>query len=121
MTFREQLLSAPQRNFNEVLHNVTSLYIIPTRRKHDSGYNCMVYVAVVKDENGNKKYVRCGGYSDHLYARIENLSKIPFLPDCSFSIDCEKGVIRLYNFGNLHTNGFSVGEDLSTVDIAPEI
>jgi len=36
----------PKRQFGEDVSNFDSLIILPTRRKHDSGYRCMEFVAV---------------------------------------------------------------------------
>lgn len=44
MTQREELLSIPKRKWDEEIHGVDVVYIIPSRRKHDSGYACMDFV-----------------------------------------------------------------------------
>ena len=50
MTNRQDLLSKPYFNVGlDVLKRVSSVYIIPNRRKHDSGYNCMDMVATLED------------------------------------------------------------------------
>lgn len=114
MTFRQKLLSAPKRPWNKELHNVRSLYVIPTRRKHDSGYNCMIYVAAVV--NGDEEeLVQCGGYSDHLWMTDKNAKLRTSMSD--ISMDCVDGVLRLYHFCGAF---FQVGWDGSTVEISPE-
>lgn len=45
---RKELLAVPKRKWNEVLTDVTGVYVIPSGRKHDSGYACMDFVAELK-------------------------------------------------------------------------
>ena len=50
MTYRQDLLSKPYFDVGRnVLERVSSVYIIPNRRKHESGYNCMDMVATLED------------------------------------------------------------------------
>lgn len=53
----------PKRKFGEDIGNFDSLVILPTRRKHDSGYRCMEFVAV----KGEQPVCRMGGYSDVIH------------------------------------------------------
>ncbi len=111
MSFRDELLSAPEREWDEMLYNVSFLYIIPTKRKHESGFNCMIYVAETI-KNGKSRFVRCGGYSDVL--RLDDKMRCSFGKE--FSIDCCKGIIRLYRYSGT----FTVGRDLSTVEVTAD-
>ena len=49
----------PMRKFDEIICT-KDIYILPTRRKHHSGYACMEFVA--KKPNG--EFVRLGGCAD---------------------------------------------------------
>lgn len=115
MTRRQELLAVPARKWGEVLHNVGAVYIIPSRRKHDSGFMCMDFVACEMGKDGritNKK-IRFGGYTD-----VVNLhGVIPGLSQMGFNIDCEPGgIIRIFTF----QKPFSVSEDLSSIDFRIE-
>lgn len=111
MTFKEKLLAAPEReNRTDTIKNVSSLYVIPTKRKHESGFNCMVYVACVKNEDGTDSLVRYSGDSDVLWCVGEG-------DRFSLSMDCVDGVIHLYDFGG---DLFQVGPDRHTVKIMPQ-
>lgn len=53
----------PKRKFGEDVGKFDSLVILPTRRKHDSGYRCMEFVAV----KGEQPICRMGGGSDVIH------------------------------------------------------
>ena len=53
----------PKRKFGADIGNFDSLVILPTRRKHDSGYRCMEFVAV----KGEQPVCRMGGGSDVIH------------------------------------------------------
>lgn len=53
----------PKRPFGEDIGKFDSLVILPTRRKHDSGYRCMEFVAV----KGEQPVCRMGGSSDVIH------------------------------------------------------
>ena len=94
MTRRQELLNAPKFTGNENLDDCRELWIIPTRRKHESGYNCMIIIVGYMD-NGEEKYVRCEGYIDHLWGNDLNPKSYS-----TFSIDCDDGVLHLYHYGH---------------------
>lgn len=94
MTRREQLLQAPLYQGNENLTCCTDLWIIPTRKKHDSGYNCMIMIVGYDDEDGEKKKVRCEGHIDVLQGIERGLVENP-----AFSFDCDDGIIHLFDYG----------------------
>ena len=93
-----------------------SLVIIPTRRKHDSGFRCLEFVAV---KDGVPVY-RFGGCSDvvHIdgiggYGDWVRLGSIPkSLKPKAWSIDCLPcGYLRLFSSNSrLHTDEF-IGSD----------
>lgn len=94
MTRREKLLQAPVYTGEENFTECHGLWIIPTRKKHDSGYNCMIIV-IGYTENGENKKVRCEGTIDHLWGinwHTDGRTE-------SFSIDCDDGVFHLYHYG----------------------
>lgn len=112
MTLRQELLAVPKRKWDEVLHNVGAVYIIPSRRKHDSGYMCMDFVACRMDKSGritNDK-IRFGGGCD-----VVNLLGLDYA-NRNFSFDCEEGVLRIFTF----SKPFMVTRDLSSVDFSIE-
>ena len=95
---RKNLLQIPKRKWNEVLHNVNAVYIIPSRRKHDSGYACMEFVAVFK---GGREMIRFGGGCDSV-----SLEGQHFNMECMYP----SGIISIWN-----DRGFSVSDDVSTI------
>lgn len=58
-TKREFFKQVPMRKFDEIICT-REIYILPTRRKHDSGYACMELIA----EKPNGELVKIGGYAD---------------------------------------------------------
>ena len=103
MTRREELLSVPKRKWDNELHGVDSVYIIPSRRKHDSGWACMDFVAV----SDGKSPVRFGGGCDDV-----------LLNGNHFRIDCEypSRIIRIWN----DRTSFSITSDLSSIHFVEE-
>ena len=99
---RKELLVVPKRKLDEVFHNVFGVYIIPSRRKHDSGYNCMDFVATTP-----KGMVGFGGGCDDVR-----------FCGSHFRMDCCNGIIHIWNSrqnaGKPMT--FSVSSDVSSVD-----
>lgn len=83
-TKREFFKQVPMRKFDEIICT-REIYILPTRRKHDSGYACMEFIA----EKPNGELVKIGGYADE--AVFENRWK--------FTIDClyPSRIIRLFS------------------------
>ena len=106
MTRREELLSIPRRKWDEELHGVDAVYFIPSRRKHDSGYACMDFVALVDRDHGNRA-VRFGGVCDDISLKGNH-----------FRIDCEypSRIIRIWN----DRTSFSVSCDISSIEFVEE-
>lgn len=107
MTQREELLSVPKRKWDDVIHGVDAVYIIPSRRKHDSGYACMDFVASFNADKG-KPMVRFGGECDDVR-----------LKGSHFRIDCEypSRIIRIWN----DRASFSISRDLSSINFVEEL
>ena len=84
---RKELLAAPKREWDEVLCDVDGVWVIPNRRKHESGWECMDFVASFKDKD--KKPVRFGGYCDDAQLRGNG-----------FHMDCDypSGIIHIWNY-----------------------
>jgi len=98
------------RGWNEDIGVFDSLVILPTRRKHDSGYRMMDFVAV----KNNKPICRLSGCSDvvHIGGLIgEGLNS-------NWSIDClsKSGLLRLFN----GSKKIRVGAALSSFEVFTE-
>lgn len=84
-----------------------SLVILPTRRKHDSGYRCMDFVAVDAHE---RPICRCSGCSDvlHLYDWFrESFTK--------WDMDClyKSGLLRVFSRENGNINVGAAVSDMT--------
>ena len=114
----------PKRQFGEDIGNFDSLIILPTRRKHDSGYRCMEFVAI----KGEQPVCRMGGGSDviHLLGLdgfnrfggndskklfIRRTENVTF--NAIFRIDCLPcGLLRIFCCYRL-----KAGQDLSSFEL----
>ena len=107
MTQREELLAVPRRKWDEVLYGVDVVYIIPSRRKHDSGYACMDLVASF-NSNKKKSMVRFGGGCDDVRLHGNH-----------FRMDCEypSRIIRIWN----DRTSFYITSDLSSINFVEEL
>ena len=101
---RKELLAISKREWDEVLHGVTGVWVVPNRRKHESGWECMDFVASFKDKE--KKLVRFGGYCDDVQ-----------LKGGSFRMDCDypSGIIHIWSY-----YPFTITSDLSTIKFIEE-
>lgn len=97
---RKELLATPKREWDKVLHGVTGVWVVPNRRKHESGWECMDFVATFEDKN--EKPVRFGGCCD-----VVRFKGNDFRMDC----DYPSGIIHIWSFGP-----FSITADLSSID-----
>lgn len=95
---KEELLSAPKRKWDTVLENIAGVYLIPNGEQHDSGYNCIDFVA-----ESNEGLFRCGDGTDAIHLLGEY-----------FSVDClyPSGIIHIWSRAK-----FIITEDLSSVDL----
>lgn len=102
MSRRKELLSVQRREWDNTLTGVSGVYVLPSGRKHGSGYTCMDFVAETK--NG---MVRFGGGCDDVR-----------LIGCNFRMDCEypSRIIHIWN----SRNTFKITHDLSTIDFCEE-
>lgn len=96
---RKELLAVPKREWDTILTNVTGVYIIPSGRKHESGFACMDFVA--EFENEEKPLIRFGGYCDDVV-----------LEGKYFRVDClyPSRIIHIWN-----RRGFTISSDLSSI------
>ena len=94
---RKALLQVPKRKWNEQI-KASGVYVIPSRRKHDSGFACMDFVAETKDG-----LIRFGGYCDDVSFEGQH-----FRMDCIYP----EIIIHIWN-GN--ANGFTVTSDVSSI------
>lgn len=101
---RKELLAAPKREWDEVLHGVTGVWVIPNRRKHESGWECIDFVASFKDED--KEQIRFGGYCD-----VVRLRGNGFHMDCDFP----SGIIHIWN-----RCPFTITADASSIEFIEE-
>lgn len=97
---RKELLSIPKRKWDEELKDVSGVYVIPSRRKHESGWACMDFVAEFKEEN--KPCVGFGGGCDDVAFFGSN-----FRMDC----DYPSGIIHIWNW-----HGFTVSHGISSIN-----
>ena len=95
---RKELLEIPHRGDLEILHNVSGVYVIPSGRKHDSGWAMMDFVATFED--GRK--ARFGGGCDD----------VAFYGG-HFRMDCTHPE-RILHIWNPYL--FSISEDLSSIN-----
>lgn len=96
---RKELLAVPKRKWDETLENVSCVYVIPSRRKHDSGYACMDFVA--ETSSGQ---IGFGLHCDDVSFEGKH-----------FRMDCihPSGIIRIWN-----RNKFSVSGDVSSISFS---
>lgn len=94
---RKELLAVPKRKWDEALV-ATSVYVIPSGRKHESGYAQMDFVAVTED--GEK--VGFGGVCDDVAFEGNH-----------FKMDClhPSRIIRIWN-----REPFIVSKGISSID-----
>lgn len=55
---RKELLNFPEAPFMEEIPLLHELYIIPTMKKHDSGYRKIIIVGIRYDKNGKKQWAK---------------------------------------------------------------
>lgn len=96
---RKELLAVPKRQWHHILLDVSGVYVIPSGRKHDSGYACMDFVAEFKDKE--KPLVRFGGGCDDVS-----------FEGTHFRMDClhPSRIIRIWN-----KKGFIISSDVSSI------
>lgn len=118
---RDEFLSLPHREWDqEILCD--SIVIIPSEEKHDSGYLCLDFAAIVNGEatvllSGSSDLIKIdciGGYGDRW---LEKYNSVPVkIPVSGWSIDClpVSGLLRMWPN---HTKQIRVGPTLSSLEI----
>lgn len=101
---RKELLEVPKRKWDETLSDVQGVWVIPSRKKHDSGFSCMDFVASTPSG-----LIRFGGGCDDIR-----------LVGANFRMDCiyNPKLIHIWNSGKKGT--FSVSKDLSSIDFVED-
>ena len=102
MTIKE-FFNLPRRKWDEKII-CDSIIILPTRKKHDSGYLCIDFVAVNDDEpmcllSGYSDILRLDGKEGYGYKWAEKNQGIPpvLVPPSGWSIDClPNGLLRVW-------------------------
>lgn len=102
---RKELLAVPKREWTQVLHGVSGVYVIPNGKKHESGYACMDFVASFRREKGQ---VGFGGTCDDVAFKGTH-----------FRMECD-WPSRIIHIWNDHGT-FSVSRDISSIDFEEEI
>lgn len=103
---KKEFLAIPRRPWDERLTGVIGVYVLPSRRKHDSGWACMDFVAEFAD--GNKPMIRFGGRCDDVCFIGKH-----FRMDCTYP----HGIIHIWC---AYDRTFSVSCDLSSIDFKEE-
>ena len=105
---RKELLDIPFREWNDVLHNVSDVWIIPTGKKHDSGWGNMRFVATF-----------------YRKTRLDPIERIAFGMNCDsislygdrVGIDCDAKSRLVHVFCH---KPFSISEDFSSISFTQE-
>ena len=117
---RKELEAVPfKESWNSDVIEFNSLVILPLRKIHDSGFRCMDFVAVLK----NEPICRLSGWSDIIHLdgigglgyRWSDNNKVPDkVPPSGWNIDCLHtiGLLRLFTHYKL-----IAGQALSSFEI----
>lgn len=114
---RKALLALPIRKWDQV-SEYDSLYIVPTGKKHDSGYSIMAIVGRVGDKAHIAAHCDDIGWTmpkEHPYGSIlPHRNKMIMRTDCLFP----SGIIHMWASGEHYFKGrFRVGASLSSTDV----
>lgn len=103
---RKDFEALPYRDsWNSTIKDIDSIVILPLRRKHDSGYQCMDFIACKEEE----AICRLAGGSDVLHIEgiggfghnwFKKYGKCPeTTPSTSWNIDClpKSRLLRIFN------------------------
>ena len=118
---RAELLALPSRDWQEV-KTYDCLYIVPTGKKHDSGYSLIAIVGVLHEDKEQKAEI--AAYCDdicwsfpvkHPYDQIgKGCHHSVMRTDCVYPA----GIFRMWASGEHYFTGkFRVGRSLSSVDV----
>lgn len=93
---KKELLKVEASDYKEEIPLLDNIYIIPTRKKHDSGFMCMQIVGTI-GQLGNETYKKTLAYYSDV-VQIWKLFKMQDELQMPLSIDIpEYGVIRLFS------------------------
>lgn len=90
--YKEELLATELEPIGEYVPLLDVIYVIPTRRKHDSGYMCMEIVGENKSGNYKKKLATSSDVIDFKGMFLDSYSVL--------SMDMEEtGIMRFFSRG----------------------
>lgn len=106
---RKDFESLPHRKWDEDIGEFDTLIILPTRRRHDSSYRCMDFVAVREGKplcllSGCSDVVHIEGIGGYGFDWLVKYSGCPSLvPPTGWSIDClpTSGLLRMFCHGRI--------------------
>jgi hypothetical protein len=106
---RKEFEELPLRGWDEDIGKFDSLIILPTKRKHDSGFGAMDFVAC----KGTLPICRLSGCSDVIH--LGGMLNREHLSDYSWSIDCiyKSKLLRIF----YHRHELSVGPAISSFEV----
>lgn len=117
---RKDFEALPNRRWDEDIGEFDTLIVLPLRSRHDSGYRCMDFVAVIKDKpicrlSGCSDVIQIdgvGGLGSNWATRYGRVPKS--VPPTGWSIDClpVSGLLRMFCQGKIR-----VGVGLSSFEI----
>ena len=116
---RKDFDTLPERKCNEVLEGCDSIVIIPSRKKHDSGYACFGYIAVKGDtawKCGGGDVIHIDGIGGYGKDWVTRNIGVPRMVDVKgWNIDClmKSGYLRIWS----STGKITCDPDLSSMEI----
>lgn len=103
---KKDFLAIPCRKWDEKLTGVIGVYVLPSRRKHDSGWACMDFVAEFADSR--RPMIGFGGCTDDV-----SFVGSHFRMDCTYP----HGIIHIWC---AYGRTFSISHNLSSIDFKEE-
>lgn len=100
---RKELLALPERGWREE-SIYDSLYLVPSGRKHDSGYMCVAIVGV-----RDYKPVEIAAYPDDIEWIVPATDRMDFRMDCEYP----SGILHPWSYNHK----FKVGSALSSTTV----
>lgn len=112
---RDELLALPQKDFTKI-ETYESIIIVPTRKKHESGWRLMAIVGCKCIDGTHNIPCEIAGYCDDLEFNIKNrdyFAKLDYIPSL-YSCD-----MLLSNCIRFHSNicHFEIGMCCSSTDV----
>jgi len=122
---RKDFESVPNRKHNEDIGLFDSLIIFPMREKHDSGYTCMDYISVIKNQptyrlSGCSDVMHIQGIGGFGYDWLKKYGTCPdMVPAIAWSIDClyKSKLLRLFPMGGKCRLKLKAGDSYSSFEI----